>query len=296
MKKLEGSSSRSSSTMVKKRAMRSASPDDGSAKSKGLFGRQKGHRSLYRGRRVWIDFLPKINVEVVLDDAIGRGGEAIQERRPAYGEDRRRQILVLVRRTGDRNRYRREGPTRCGCGVLERAATIRGGAFMSSGRGRYSLGRLPRVMKSLRGPFRGLSKSNGNWPILWSCRKSNPVTDWQYENVQLCAASGYSPHHFENRKRTRGYWLRRRGRVIGGVFRSQKDALVRMFEVAGEEIAPRVRLPPRPNPDPSGISARKKGDGAARRGSCSYHQIAHHPFLRCYLWSGPRFLLRKIIG
>ena len=34
------------------------------------FGRQKGHREVYRGAEYVIDFLPKIKIEVVLDDAI----------------------------------------------------------------------------------------------------------------------------------------------------------------------------------------------------------------------------------
>jgi len=33
------------------------------------FGRQKGHTELYRGAEYVIDFLPKIKVEVVVDDA-----------------------------------------------------------------------------------------------------------------------------------------------------------------------------------------------------------------------------------
>src|SRR5215472_1792212 len=34
------------------------------------FGRQKGHTEVYRGAEYVIDFLPKIKVEVVLDDAL----------------------------------------------------------------------------------------------------------------------------------------------------------------------------------------------------------------------------------
>jgi nitrogen regulatory protein PII len=33
------------------------------------FGRQKGHTELYRGAEYVIDFLPKIKLEIVLDDA-----------------------------------------------------------------------------------------------------------------------------------------------------------------------------------------------------------------------------------
>ena len=34
------------------------------------FGRQKGHTELYRGAEYVVDFLPKVKVEVVLDDAM----------------------------------------------------------------------------------------------------------------------------------------------------------------------------------------------------------------------------------
>jgi nitrogen regulatory protein P-II 1 len=43
------------------------------------FGRQKGHIELYRGAEYEIDLVPKIIVEVVLDDAlVERAVEAIQ--------------------------------------------------------------------------------------------------------------------------------------------------------------------------------------------------------------------------
>jgi nitrogen regulatory protein P-II 1 len=44
------------------------------------FGRQKGHTEVYRGAEYVIDFLPKIKVEVVLDDAlVERAVQAIQD-------------------------------------------------------------------------------------------------------------------------------------------------------------------------------------------------------------------------
>jgi nitrogen regulatory protein P-II 1 len=42
------------------------------------FGRQKGHTELYRGAEYEIDLVPKIIVEVVLDDAVERAVEAVQ--------------------------------------------------------------------------------------------------------------------------------------------------------------------------------------------------------------------------
>ena len=44
------------------------------------FGRQKGHTEVYRGAEYAVDFLPKIQIDIVLnDDAIERALEAIIE-------------------------------------------------------------------------------------------------------------------------------------------------------------------------------------------------------------------------
>ncbi len=43
------------------------------------FGRQKGHTELYRGAEYVVDFLPKVKIEIVLDDAdLDKALEAIQ--------------------------------------------------------------------------------------------------------------------------------------------------------------------------------------------------------------------------
>jgi nitrogen regulatory protein P-II 1 len=42
------------------------------------FGRQKGHTELYRGAEYVVDFLPKIKVEVVVDDYL----DELKERNP----------------------------------------------------------------------------------------------------------------------------------------------------------------------------------------------------------------------
>ena len=34
------------------------------------FGRQKGHTEIYRGSEYTVDFLPKVKIEVVIDDAM----------------------------------------------------------------------------------------------------------------------------------------------------------------------------------------------------------------------------------
>jgi nitrogen regulatory protein P-II 1 len=42
------------------------------------FGRQKGHTELYRGAEYVVDFLPKVKVEIVLEDSlVDRAVEAI---------------------------------------------------------------------------------------------------------------------------------------------------------------------------------------------------------------------------
>ena len=44
------------------------------------FGRQKGHTELYRGAEYVVDFLPKVNIEVVMEEAlVERAVEAIMQ-------------------------------------------------------------------------------------------------------------------------------------------------------------------------------------------------------------------------
>ena len=44
------------------------------------FGRQKGHTELYRGAEYVVDFLPKVKIEVVMEDGlVDRAIEAIQQ-------------------------------------------------------------------------------------------------------------------------------------------------------------------------------------------------------------------------
>lgn len=44
------------------------------------FGRQKGHTELYRGAEYVVDFLPKVKIEVVVDDEqVEQAVEAIQQ-------------------------------------------------------------------------------------------------------------------------------------------------------------------------------------------------------------------------
>jgi nitrogen regulatory protein P-II 1 len=44
------------------------------------FGRQKGHTELYRGAEYVVDFLPKVKIELIIDDSlVERAVEAIQQ-------------------------------------------------------------------------------------------------------------------------------------------------------------------------------------------------------------------------
>jgi nitrogen regulatory protein P-II 1 len=44
------------------------------------FGRQKGHTELYRGAEYVVDFLPKVKIEVVMEDSlVEKAIEAIQQ-------------------------------------------------------------------------------------------------------------------------------------------------------------------------------------------------------------------------
>jgi nitrogen regulatory protein P-II 1 len=74
------------------------------------FGRQKGHTEVYRGAEYVIDFLPKIKIEVVLDDAIAeRAVQAIQDsaRTDKIGDGK---IFVLPVEQAVRIRTGEQGP------------------------------------------------------------------------------------------------------------------------------------------------------------------------------------------
>ena len=74
------------------------------------FGRQKGHTEVYRGAEYVIDFLPKIKIEVVLDDAlVERAVHAIQDgaRTDKIGDGK---IFVLPVEQAIRIRTGEQGP------------------------------------------------------------------------------------------------------------------------------------------------------------------------------------------
>jgi nitrogen regulatory protein PII len=72
------------------------------------FGRQKGHSAVYRGREYQVDFLPKLRIEVAVDDERAEQVMDIIERSARTGEIGDGKIFLLdvleaVRiRTGER--------------------------------------------------------------------------------------------------------------------------------------------------------------------------------------------------
>ena len=74
------------------------------------FGRQKGHTELYRGAEYVVDFLPKVKLEIVVeDDMLDRAVEAIQNAAHTGRIGDGKIFIVPVEdairvRTGDRGR------------------------------------------------------------------------------------------------------------------------------------------------------------------------------------------------
>ena len=67
------------------------------------FGRQKGHTELYRGAEYVIDFLPKVKIEVVVEDQPGRQchrGDRAVGRAPAASATARFSCSTSSRRSG----------------------------------------------------------------------------------------------------------------------------------------------------------------------------------------------------
>ena len=52
------------------------------------FGRQKGHTELYRGAEYVVDFLPKVKIELIIEDEmVEKAVEAIRIRTGEFGDD-----------------------------------------------------------------------------------------------------------------------------------------------------------------------------------------------------------------
>ncbi len=77
------------------------------------FGRQKGHTEVYLGSELYaIDFVPKVKIELVVDDDARRPGRAGHHRERSHRQDRRRQGLhVRLRDRRSASARASEGPT-----------------------------------------------------------------------------------------------------------------------------------------------------------------------------------------
>ena len=76
------------------------------------FGRQGGHTETYRGAEYKIDFVPKVELDVVVDDAtVDAVVDAIVDR-GQHRQDRRRQDLGHRRRRARPHPHRRRGRRR----------------------------------------------------------------------------------------------------------------------------------------------------------------------------------------
>ena len=74
------------------------------------FGRQKGHTEMYRGTEYRVDFVPKVKVEVVVDDDKLQDGDRRDRQGGPNRPDRRRQDLRLQPRRNGPHSHRRNGP------------------------------------------------------------------------------------------------------------------------------------------------------------------------------------------
>ena len=82
------------------------------------FGRQRGHTEVYRGAEYTIDFVPKVRIEILVDDAdVKRSRQA--RRDGADGQDRGREGVGRPGRVGRAHPHRRGRPRRAS---RERAA------------------------------------------------------------------------------------------------------------------------------------------------------------------------------
>ena len=76
------------------------------------FGRQRGHTEVYRGAEYQVDFVPKIRIEIAVDDdQVDEVVKADRHRR-SNRFDRRRQGLDHSGRASDSDPYRGEGARR----------------------------------------------------------------------------------------------------------------------------------------------------------------------------------------
>ena len=72
------------------------------------FGRQKGQTEIYRGAEYLVSFLPKVKIEIVVDDSPGRARHRGDPEGRAHRQDRRRQDLRHAGRAGAAHPHRRD--------------------------------------------------------------------------------------------------------------------------------------------------------------------------------------------
>ena len=74
------------------------------------FGRQRGHTEVYRGAEYTIDLVPKVRIEMVVEDDWSQRGRRDDRGDRPLGEDRRRQGVGRAGRGGGADPHRRAGP------------------------------------------------------------------------------------------------------------------------------------------------------------------------------------------
>ena len=137
------------------------------------FGRQKGHPEIYLGSELYaIDFVPKVKIEVVVDDRPRRPGRGDRLSRAPHRQDRRRQGLHLRLREGRAHQYRRAR--------ARRAVTLPPHPFRPSTRG-CCRGHSLDMLLSLRARFSAATNTTRTFYALetlgrWSRNKRHRIT------------------------------------------------------------------------------------------------------------------------
>ena len=70
------------------------------------FGSQSGHTEIYRGAEYAVNFVPKVKIEIVVPDAVADQIVETITKTAQDGQDRRRQDLRSVGRTGRSSAHR----------------------------------------------------------------------------------------------------------------------------------------------------------------------------------------------
>jgi len=74
------------------------------------FGRQRGHEAVYRGREYQVDFLPKLRIEIAVEDTLAEPAAETIERTARTGEIGDGKIFVLDLNEAVRIRTGERGP------------------------------------------------------------------------------------------------------------------------------------------------------------------------------------------